>query len=39
MATTTTNLGLKKPEQTDFYDVSIFNENMDAIDEEFEKRK
>lgn len=36
MATTTTNLGLKKPEQTDFYDIDIINENMDIIDEKMQ---
>ena len=29
----TENLGLKKPESTDFYDVNVFNENSDKIDE------
>lgn len=33
MATTTTNLGLTKPDETDFYDINIFNENADRIDE------
>ena len=32
MATTTTNLGLTKPAQTDFYDVDVFNGNADLID-------
>lgn len=32
MATQTPNLGLKKPEKTDFYNVDDFNENMDIID-------
>ena len=30
---TTKNYGLKKPDQTDFYNVNDFNENMDIIDE------
>lgn len=34
MATTTTNYGLKKPEETDFYNIADFNENMDKIDSE-----
>lgn len=34
---TTKNLGLKKPEATDFYNVEDFNENMDTIDEEMQK--
>ena len=29
---TTTNLGLKKPAETEFYDVNDFNENADKID-------
>ena len=29
---TTTNYGLKKPEVTEFYDVQVNNDNMDAID-------
>lgn len=32
MATTTTNLGLTKPSQDDFYDVDIFNANADKVD-------
>lgn len=34
----TENLNLKKPESTDFYDVDDFNDNMDTIEREFEKR-
>lgn len=30
---TTTNYGLKKPEETDFYNVQDFNDNMDILDE------
>lgn len=30
--TTTTNLGLKKPEINDYVDVSVLNENMDKLD-------
>lgn len=30
----TNNLGLKKPESTDFYDIEDFNFNADKIDEE-----
>ena len=33
----TENLGLNKPEITDFYNVGDFNENMDIIDEEIKK--
>lgn len=29
---TTTNFGLKKPEENEFYDVNVQNENMDDID-------
>lgn len=29
---TTTNYGLKKPEDTDHYDVADFNYNMDLLD-------
>lgn len=32
MATTTTNLGLKKPAYSDSADVKDFNDNMDTID-------
>lgn len=32
MATTTENYGLKKPLETDYYDIEIQNENMDRID-------
>lgn len=34
----TDNLNLKKPEQTEFYDVDDFNENADKIDAEMMKR-
>ena len=34
MATNTTNLGLIKPNITDKYDINVFNENMDIIDEQ-----
>lgn len=30
--TTTTNLGLKKPDKSEFYTVDIFNDNSDTID-------
>lgn len=33
MATETPNLKLSKPETTDFYDVSVQNDNMDKIDQ------
>ena len=33
----TTNYGLKKPESTEFYDVSVQNANMDVIDTELKK--
>lgn len=33
MATNTTNYNLKKPAQSDFYNVEDFNGNMDIIDE------
>jgi hypothetical protein len=29
----TTNLGLMKPEQSDYVDISVINGNMDIIDE------
>jgi len=32
---TTSNLGLKKPEQTEFYNVDDFNDNADVIDSKF----
>ena len=32
MATTTTNYNLKKPAETDFYDIADNNENMDILD-------
>lgn len=34
----TTNYGLNKPAQTDFYDVDVQNENMDKIDEALTKK-
>lgn len=34
----TTNLNLKKPEGTDFYNVDDFNDNADQIDAEFAKK-
>lgn len=37
MATTTTNYGLAKPEGDDFYDVGVFNDNADKIDEQLKK--
>lgn len=39
MAIQTQNLGLKKPEKTDFYNVDDFNGNMDIVDEEVNKLK
>ena len=33
MGTTTENYGLKKPLETDYYDIQIQNENMDHIDQ------
>ena len=32
MATTTENIGLTKPAETDYYDVGVFNTNADLID-------
>lgn len=32
MSTTTTNLGLKKPDANDFYNVQDFNDNADLLD-------
>lgn len=32
MATTTTNLGLKKPATTDYYNIQDFNDNADILD-------
>lgn len=37
MATETTNYKLKKPDQKDFYDINIINENMNVIDTEMKK--
>lgn len=34
-ATTTTNLQLEKPLITDYYDVNVFNRNMDKVDEAY----
>lgn len=39
MATLTANLNLKKPLQTDNYDINIQNENMDIIDKEINQVK
>ncbi|MFP3917705.1 hypothetical protein U5N28_07835 [Lysinibacillus telephonicus] len=33
----TTNYGLKKPEQTDFYNVQDFNDNADIIDQKLKE--
>lgn len=38
MATETTNIGLVKPADTDFYDVDVFNQNSDKIDAEIAKK-
>ena len=35
--TNTTNYGLKKPDSTDFYDVSVQNDNMDIIDQKLKE--
>ena len=32
MSTSTTNLGLTKPDGTELYDIEVFNENADKID-------
>lgn len=32
MSTTTENYGLILPEETDYYDVTVFNENFDTLD-------
>lgn len=34
-AITTTNLQLEKPLLTDYYDVNVFNRNMDKVDEAY----
>lgn len=34
---TTTNLGLKKPDQDEFYDIEVQNQNMDIIDEKVQE--
>lgn len=39
MSTNTTNYGLTKPAQSDFYNVDDFNGNFDIIDEEIKKRE
>lgn len=39
MATQTPNYGLTKPETTDYYDVGVFNDNADKIDEELDKTR
>lgn len=38
MATETTNFGLKKPAETDYYDVTVQNDNWDKADQEIKKR-
>ena len=38
MANKTTNYGLTKPLETDFYDVNVQNENMNIIDTELKKK-
>lgn len=35
MATTTTNLGLTKPAAGDYYDIGVFNENFQKVDDAF----
>lgn len=37
MSTTTTNLGLIKPELTDSADITLMNENWDKVDEQIQK--
>ena len=37
MSTLTRNFGLEKPDQTDYYNVDVFNANADIIDEELSK--
>lgn len=39
MATKTTNYNLTKPAQTDYYNVDVFNTNMDVIDKELKSNK
>lgn len=39
MSVVTTNLNLKKPLQTDNYDINVQNENMDIIDREINQVK
>ena len=34
MATETTNFGFKKPAETDYYDVTVQNDNWDKADQE-----
>lgn len=36
---TTTNLQLEKPLITDYYDVNVFNRNMDKVDEAYSEIK
>lgn len=38
MSDVTKNYGLKKPSPEDFYDINVFNENMDKIDDELKKK-
>ena len=38
-AITTTNLQLEKPLTTDYYDVNVFNRNMDKIDKSIKEVK
>lgn len=38
MATETTNFGFKKPAETDYYDVTVQNDNWDKADQEIKKR-
>jgi hypothetical protein len=37
MATTTTNYGFEKPDVNEFYDVEVFNRNMDKADAKMEE--
>lgn len=39
MATKTQNLGLTKPDKTDFYDIGDFNSNAEIIDNEIQELK
>ena len=38
MATETTNFSFKKPAETDYYDVTVQNDNWDKADQEIKKR-